>query len=199
MAPKPTFYWDACLFYEVLGDETVTPQKKAGVQQLLEANKGGENVIATSVITHLEVIPAKLDAKKPGASKQYFGTFDAKHFVEVEINRNILMRASEIREFYFRAADPVNGTPQKIMDTADAIHLATATIYGATEFHTRDNDQKGSKIPLVTLYEWSGVNKVCGKYNLNIVSPEAAQGALDLESTKPMPKAVPQQPAQDAR
>lgn len=186
MASKPTYYyWDACLFYEVLGDEIVTPQKKAGVQQLLEANKSGESVIATSVITHLEVIPAKLDAKKPGAAKQYLGMFDAKHFVEVEINRNILLRASEIREFYYRAADPVTGTAQKVMDTADAIHLATATIYGVTEFHTRDNDQKGSKVPLVTLYEWSGVNKVCGKYALNIVSPEAAQGALDLENAKP--------------
>lgn len=29
MASRPTYYWDACLFYEVLGDEIVTPQKKA--------------------------------------------------------------------------------------------------------------------------------------------------------------------------
>jgi hypothetical protein len=77
MASNPTYYWDACLFYEVLGDETVTPQKKAGVQQLLEANKSGENVIVTSVITHLEIIPAKLEAKKPGAAKQYLGMFVA--------------------------------------------------------------------------------------------------------------------------
>ncbi len=78
-------------------DEIVTPQKKAGVQQFLEVNKAGGNVIATSVITHLEVIPAKLEAKNPGAAGQYLGMFDAKDFVEVEINRNILLRASEIR------------------------------------------------------------------------------------------------------
>lgn len=185
------------MFYEVLGDEPVTPQKRAAVQQHLEANKGGENVIVTSVITHLEVIPAKLEAKKPGAAQQYLGMFDAKRFVEIEINRNILLRASEIREFYFRALDQIKGTPQKVMDTADAIHLATATIYGAAEFHTRDNDQKGSKIPLVTLYDWSGVNKVCGKYPLNIVSPEAAQGAFDLETAKPVTPAA-EQPAQGA-
>lgn len=187
MASKPTYYWDACLFYEVLGDEPVTPQKKAGIQQILEANKSGENVIATSVVTHLEVIPAKLDEKKPGASKQYLGMFDAVHFVEVEISRNILLRASEIREFYYRAADPATGAAQKIMDTADAIHLATATIYGAAEFHTRDNDQKGSKIPLVSLYDWSGSDKVCAKYPLKILAPEAAQGALDFETKSPAP------------
>ncbi|MFX4369953.1 hypothetical protein ABTA37_19685, partial [Acinetobacter baumannii] len=93
--------------------EPVSPTKKAGVQQILESNKGKENVIATSVITHLEVIPSKLEAKKPGAAKQYLGMFDAVHFVEVEINRNILLRASEIREFYFRPADPSKGSPQK--------------------------------------------------------------------------------------
>jgi predicted nucleic acid-binding protein len=182
------------MFYEVLGDEPVTPQRRAAVQQILEANKAGENVIVTSVITHLEVIPAKLEAKKPGAAQQYLGMFDAKRFVEIEINRNILLRAGEIREFYFRAADPANGKSQKVMDTADAIHLATATIYSAGEFNTRDDDQKASKIPLVSLYSWSGVNKVCGKYPLNIVSPEAAQGVLDLETQKPSAPANPATP-----
>jgi predicted nucleic acid-binding protein len=166
MASKPTYYWDACLFYEVLGDETVSPRKKAGVQQFLEVNKSGENVIATSVITHLEVIPAKLEAKKPGAAKQYLGMFDAVHFVEVEINRNILLRASEIREFYFRPADQANGSAQKVMDTADAIHLATA---------------REARYLLSRSMTGAASTRYAGKYPLNIVSPEAAQGALDLD------------------
>ncbi len=36
-----------------------------------------------------------------------------------------------------------------VMDTADAIHLATAIIHNASEFHTCDDDGQGLKIPLV--------------------------------------------------
>lgn len=86
------------------------------------------------------------------------------------------MRAREIREFYYR--DDAAG--KKIMDAGDAVHLATATIYGAPEFHTRDDDGRGSKIPLVSLYKWSGIDKLCGKYPLQIISPEHDQKVLNL-------------------
>jgi hypothetical protein len=96
---------------------------------------------------------------------------------------NILMRARETRDYYYRPSSTPKASA-KIMDTADAVHLATASIYGAKEFHTRDDDSKGTKIPLVSLYTWSGVDQLCGKYGLSIVSPETAQGVLDLGPTK---------------
>ncbi|WOH66173.1 hypothetical protein [Bradyrhizobium sp. BWA-3-5] len=171
------------MFYEVLGDEPVSPEKKGAIQEVLEANKVGGNVIFTSVITHLEVIPSKIEAKKPGAEKQYLGTFDGKRFVDLEIGRNILQRAREIREFYYRPPDAA-GKGAKVMDAADAVHLATATIYRAHEFHTRDNDDRGTKIPLVTLYQWSGLDKVCNKYPLQIVSPEHKQKVFPFDQSK---------------
>jgi hypothetical protein len=175
---KPQYYWDACMFYEVLGDEPVTPQKRAAVEEFLAENKDNANVLLTSVVSHLEVVPSKLEAKKPGAGPKYLAMFDGERIVEVEINRNILARAREIKDFYYRGPSP---GPVKVMDTVDAIHLATATIYGVKEFHTRDDDQKGTKVPLVSLYTWSGIDKVCGKWPLKIVSPENEQGALNLE------------------
>lgn len=171
MADKPKLYWDACLFYEVLGDEKVTATKKAAVDEILIANLNDENLIVTSVITHLEVLPAKLEGKKADAAAKYMKLFDGRRYLDVEISANILMRAREIRDFYYK--------PGKMMDLGDAIHLATATIYGVSEFHTRDADDKGSKIPLLKLYEYSGVPKVCGKWDLNIESPDAKQGALN--------------------
>lgn len=181
MTSKPAHYWDACLFYEVLGDEPVAPEKKIAIQEILEANKNGENIIATSIITHLEVIPAKLNAKQADGERRYRAMFDGEHFIDYEINRNILMRAREIKSFYFRPA--TLGQSQKIMDSADAVHLATATIYGVTEFHTRDDDSQGSKIPLVSLYKWSGVDSICGKYPLLIKSPEHDQKVMNLVPT----------------
>lgn len=192
MASKPAYYWDACLFYEVLGDEPVALEKKQAVNEFLQDNKDGKSIVITSILTHLEVLPTKLEQKMPGAEKSYMGLFDGKRFVDVEISRNILMRAREIREFYFRppgaAANP--GTPAKMMDAADAVHLATASIYGVEAFHTRDDDAKGTKIPLVSLYQWSGQDKLCGKYALKIVSPENAQTAMDLTPPAPTPEPI---------
>jgi predicted nucleic acid-binding protein len=181
------------MFYEVLGDEPVSPEKKAAIQELLQANKEGKNLILTSVITHLEVVPKKLEAKKPGALGKYLSLFDGKKFLDVEISRNILMRAREIRDYYYRPADTKAKICAKVMDSADAVHLATASIFGANEFNTRDDDSKGSKIPLVSLYQWSGAsdNKLCGKYSLVITSPEHAQKVFDLDNKIP-----PARPAQ---
>lgn len=55
MADKPTFYWDACMFYEVLGNEQVDAQKRAKTDEILAENEKKENLIITSVVSHLEV------------------------------------------------------------------------------------------------------------------------------------------------
>jgi len=39
-------------------------------------------------------------------------------------------------------------------------------------------------VPLIGLYEKSGDSKLCGRYDLVIKSPEADQGALDLNGTE---------------
>lgn len=175
MGDKPTYYWDACIFYEWLGQEMVEPLKKDAITDLLAENGKGENLIVTSVITHLEVLPRKLGEKGASDEADYLALFDAIHFFEIEINTNILLLAREIRDFYFSPlADGL-----KMMDLGDCIHLATATIMEVDEFHTRDNDKKGSKVPLLKLYEVSGNPRLCGKYDLKIISPEAAQGSFD--------------------
>lgn len=187
MASKRSFYWDACMFYEVLGDEPVSAQKRAGVQDVLTDNKADKNVIFTSIITHLEVLPRKLAMKDVDDDREYLALFDGSRFVEQEINRNVLLRAREIRDYYYRPAGP-EGTGAKMMDAADAIHLATASVYQAAEFHTRDDDKKGVKVPLLSLYDWSGNDKLCGKYHLPIVSPETPQGILSLEDKAHTPE-----------
>ena len=167
------------MFYEVLGDEPVSAEKKAAIQEILVSNKAKKNIICTSVITHLEVIPQKLTQKDADDEKDYLSLFDHEHFLDIEISANVLLLAREIRDYYFRPADAA-GSGGKMMDTADAIHLATAIINGVDEFHTRDNQTKGSKVPLVSLYEWSQKPRICEKYNLKIVSPESEQGIFDL-------------------
>ncbi len=177
MSKKTTYYWDACLFYEVLGNENVDSNKKNGLKEIMDANDANENYIITSVISHLEVLPSKLDDKGANDAQDFLSLFDALHYGAIEISTNIMLMAREIRDFYYKSAD-ATGHGGKMMDLGDCIHLATAIIHGVTEFHTRDKATKGSKISLLKLYDVSGNSKVCGKYDLVIKSPESDQGVL---------------------
>ncbi|WP_141396748.1 hypothetical protein [Rhizorhabdus dicambivorans] len=69
------------MFYEVLGNEQVEQTKKAAVDEILTANKAAENLIVTSVITHLEVLPSKLSEKGADDEEDYLALFDAEHFL----------------------------------------------------------------------------------------------------------------------
>lgn len=174
------------MFYEVLGNEPVDARKRSAVKVILGANERKENFIITCVITHLEVLPSKLEQKGANDEEDYLSLFDSVKFGEIELSTNIVLRAREIRDFYYIPAD-AQGEGHKMMDLGDAIHLSAASIHGAAELHTRDNDKKGKKIPLLKLYEMFNNPKLCGKYDLKIVSPEADQAAFDLDAPKEKP------------
>jgi hypothetical protein len=147
-----------------------------------------------------------MDSKDNEAEEKYLSLFDADKFCEIQISSNVILLAREIRDYYYRPfvpekpsvkAEPatkkkpavagvreVNPVPAKMMDLGDCIHLATAIIEDASEFHTRDDDSKGSKIPLLSLYSYSGHSKICGKYELEITEPIAIQGTFDVEPPK---------------
>ncbi|HTM79777.1 type II toxin-antitoxin system VapC family toxin [Asticcacaulis sp.] len=167
------YYWDACIFYEWLKDEPVDRLMKQQVQHILRENKEKRNKICTSVIMHLEVLP-----KKVGRDEEikYMGNFSSLHFFDIELDRNILSLAREIKDYYYE--EKTETETYKIMSTGDSIQLATAIIHDATEFHTRDNKKKGGNVPLLTLCQTSPNGKICGKYSLKIVSPIAYQGDL---------------------
>lgn len=168
------------MFYEVLANEPVSPEKRAAVEEVLTQVDAGETLILTSVATSLEVIPDKLDAKGVEDAEQFSSLFDGKKYAEVEITANVIIRAREIRNFYFKPSDS-EGKNGKMMDLGDAIHLATATIFGAEEFHTRDDNNKGVKVSLVSLYKNHNQTKICDKYEMNIASPESDQGRFQYD------------------
>jgi len=165
------------MFYERLNNETVTPTQRAKVTEILSENREKKNRIVTSAITDLEVLPEKLNIEDAYKEEAYFGMFDGEYMISAEITANVLRLAREIRNRYFRPV-PEGGGYCKMMDLGDSIHLATAAIMKVTEFHTRDDNQDKTKIPLVSLYQWAGEDRLCGRYDLKIVSPETDQGEL---------------------
>lgn len=141
--------------------------------------KKKENLIVTSVVTHIEVLPKKISFASLDTAQKYLSMFDGARIIDVEMSRNVATLAREIRDFYYKSAEE-NAGQYKIMDANDAVHLATAYIHKVSEFHTRDNDSRKAKIPLIDLYSYSGCPKICNKYDLDIVSPETLQGYLGI-------------------
>ena len=64
----------------------------------------------------------------------------------IEVERPIVEKAKSYREWQLSVR-----TNTKVLQTPDAIHLATATIYNAREFHTFDDGGKGNGCFLLKL------------------------------------------------
>ena len=149
------YYWDACVFLEYLRGEQVAASKRRAIQRLLQENKARQNKIFTSVVTHLEVLPKKLTASDEAAEATYWSYFDGIWCIDVDISKPVINLAREIKDFYFSEGDAKAGRTYRMMSTGDAIHLATAIIWGADELHTRDRNKRGGNIPLLGLPESS--------------------------------------------
>lgn len=167
------FYWDTNLFYEQLKEENVDSHLRQGRLNVLAENEERRNRICTSAVTHIEVVPKKLPGEKEAA---YWRSFNSMYFFDIPVDANIVKLAREIKNFYYKEAD--EDGKYRMMSTPDAIHLATAIIHGVTEFHTRDKNAKHGNVKLLGLPEMSPGGKICGIYDLKIVSPTATQGNL---------------------
>lgn len=165
------------MFYEVLNKEPVSATKRERVIEILTANKQKKNIVVASVVTDIEVLPNKLDIEDAYKEESYFGLFDGEHMINIPIDSNVIRLAREIRNRYFRPV-PEGGGYCKMMDLGDSIHLATAAIQNVDEFHTRDDDDRKTKIPLISFYEWASETAICGRYALPIISPESDQGSF---------------------
>lgn len=183
MADLPVYYWDACILLEHFREEVVAPTKVRAIQRLLSENKAKENRIMTSVMTHVEVLPKKLTETDSDNEAKYWSYYDGIHFLDVEVSRNILILARDLKDFYYEPSDHKTGANHRMLGTGDAVHLATAIIYKVTEFHTRDGKRHGGNVPLLGLAESSPNGKIAGKWPLKIVSPEDAQ--TDLLDPRP--------------
>ena len=163
-ADHPRYCWDACIFYEHFRTlEPTDEMKRQAIRKLLVENERRENTIFTSAITHLEVVPKKLTRDDDLAEKKYWALFTTKHFHDVAVDANIIKLARAIKDYYFVEKDGSKGSFDRVMDTGDAIHLATAILNDADEFHTRDNSARKSKVPLLDLHNYSPDGRVIGK------------------------------------
>lgn len=129
----------------------------------------GSAVLMTSVLWRAEVLDMALNNAQ---RKRLEEVFDGRNIIELSIDGRIMDLASEIRGFHKSSKKK---DILKNIRVPDAIHLASAIHYDATEFHTFDGARSGpNKGGLLTL------NGNVATHKLKICVPHANQLRLSF-------------------
>lgn len=163
------YYWDACLFLAWLKDERrVVKGEMDGVREFINRFKRREIMLMTSTITYAEVT----ESKRPVGTLHLFDDLMKRpKFNKISVDIRVSKLARQLRDYYSSKFDEYGN---KTLSVPDAIHLATAILYKAVEFHTFDKKSRKKSLGLLPL---SGN---VGGHNLIITKPAANQPGLDL-------------------
>jgi predicted nucleic acid-binding protein len=127
---RKTYYWDSSSFIAWLnGGKGHSKDVIDGLDAIAKEINENRAILCTSVITETEVLQGKLS---PEQITKFQNLFKRRNVISIGVDSKIARLASEIRNYY--------STKKVRISTPDSIHLATAIIYGADEFHTLDGD-----------------------------------------------------------
>lgn len=169
---KAKFYWDtAPLIAWITDEKRADPAEMAGLAEVSELVDTGKAILMTSVLWRAEVFDSSLTTAQ---KKRLEAAFDGRSIVEIAVDSRVMKLASEIRSFH---AGAKRKDALKNVTVPDAIHLATAILYDATEFHTFDGARAaGRKGGLISL------DGNVANHRLKICVPKAAQLRLEWGS-----------------
>ena len=167
---KPRFYWDAAPLIAWIKDETRDdPADMDGLAGVIDMVERGKAVLMTSVLWRAEVLASTLS---PEQRSNLIKAFQNRYIQELSIDSRVMDLASQIRDYQ---KNQTRKDVLKNIRTPDAIHLASAIHYEATEFHTFDGKKAdGSPGSLLTL------NGDVGGHRLKICVPKAEQLRLSF-------------------
>jgi len=166
MAGGSLYYWDTCLFLAWINDENRKTGEMDGVRDVVEKARRREVKLLTSVLTTVELLECKL----PVGFATVFRDF-MKRVERVNIDPKVANLAHDLRNHYMvRRGEFQN----KTLSTPDALHLATAILYRADEFHTFDEEGSGKSLGLIPL------SNDVGGHRLRICKPETRSPSLNL-------------------
>jgi predicted nucleic acid-binding protein len=161
-AGKPIIYWDTAVWLAWLLNERHWPETVvAGIEDVVRHLDDGKLILFTSSITRSEIFQSRLSQEQKNKWQSMMRRSDLH---EVAADSRVNDRSSAIREYH--------DTRKVKIATPDAIHLATAVLYKADEFHTMDGLDKSGKQRRVL-----GLNGNVGGYRLFITQPYPRTGA----------------------
>lgn len=154
---RKKYYWCSCAFILWL-DGKGNAQDVDGLEEIVREVESGQADLFTSAFTRTEVLKGKMTEAQRMTFKKLF---QRRNVVQVDVTTRVLDLSERIRNWNAK------------ISAADAIHLATAILYEADEFHTTDGGGKrkraGDLLPLD--------GNVAG-HPLKICKPQAQQLSL---------------------
>jgi predicted nucleic acid-binding protein len=130
LAEKPKVYWDACAWIGLIRQEA---DKIDALRYFIERAQKNEIRIWTSTFTLAEVYKRKCDGEQKGIAETQDRAFEDYLSQEYVILAQVDVDVGKLARLLLRKY-PTIGKPQ------DAIHVATAVLYGVDELHTFDRD-----------------------------------------------------------
>lgn len=161
---KKIYYWDTNVFlaWITYKPKTVTVDVLDGIEEIAKLVNENKAVLITSVMTDTEIVRTKLP---PAAREKWDLVLKRPNIKMISQDRKISSRSNEINGCLMDDG--------KQISIPDSVHLATAMIYKADEFHTLDGS--GKRRPgLLALsgHECLGGLKIC------LPKPSSPQGNL---------------------
>lgn len=161
---RPIYYWDTCLFIAWLASEKRKSGEMEAVADVLERFKKRDISLITSVLTMTEIAVNKVPA---GTENLLSEVMQRPNFTRVSVDFRVATLARDIRNHYLVRPEFAN----KTVSVPDSIHLATAILYRAHEFHTFDGKDNNH-------HNWLGLLKLngdVGGHKLTVCKPPTPQ------------------------
>jgi predicted nucleic acid-binding protein len=183
---KPKFYWDtAPLIAWIIDEKRDDPAEMDGLTEVIDLVERGKAILMTSVLWRAEVLHGSLTGDQKSNLTR---VFQNRYIQELSIDARVMDLAGEIRDFQRKQQSK---DVMKNIRVPDAIHLASAIHYEATEFHTFDGKKAdGNTKSLLTLDGNVGGHrlKICvpkiTQLRLNFGSGLESKDAEDTDSSK---------------
>lgn len=126
-------YWDSCVFIEWMATEpTYGQDAKDALSEMARRVRQGSFTIITSSLSISEVLSSRLPSH---IAQSFPDLLRTEGFLSIDVDRKIASKASWYRDHYLNCQDEI---APKTLSTADAIHLATASINRCDAFYTFD-------------------------------------------------------------
>ena len=139
-------YWDSCILLAWLKDKKDRkPGEMAGVREYVNRIKRREVHMMTSALTYAEILGGKLPV---GVYQLFDDLMKRNSITRLSVDMRIAKLAEDLREHYVAIRSQNN---DRILSVPDAIHLATAILYKADEFHTCDEENRKRTLGLIPL------------------------------------------------
>lgn len=151
-------FWDSCVFYAFLREESASYDVQSIEQYLSEARDGKHKIYASSLV-FAEIIPSAIKKPGIGSCQQFIHDLQGAVII-IDASPNVMHIAGTLKDLPYKKGN----SSGRRLSTTDAIMLASCLelkeAFGVKVdfFHTFDDGKKrgpeGKMVPLISYEDW---------------------------------------------